>query len=1026
LTVAYDSSEVHDGFDPAKHYRRILRRDAADSYLTGQDENESASIHLHQVENIGKALLADGDVIEGAGIIVDADTGATTVGSGKVAAFGLVREPADASFTVPTTGELYVGLWIETSILDEDDDAALIFSPPGTSFPASGSAMSPRERELPTWGKSTDVHADTATVTWRFVPVYRIVDGVVVLDQAARDPWDDDLERYDREAHGSYSVSGFVVSALGKTGSDQVFSISAGTVNAWGRKIDWSADRRLAVTEDPPERAVTGEYKTFADGGTGTAILTVKYGPVTSIDRVEGIKSKTVTLTKGVAGASDALPDSSIQSITEVKKGGTTYTVTTDYKLTDDKVDWSPGGAEPSPGETYNVTYRYYTTVTADSHTDDTITVSGFVTGTQVALDYHGKVRRIDVIAVDRNGDLSYFKGGNNPMTPAAPDVPDDLLALAEVDNDWRGTPIVTQKAAPAVTFAELAALKVSIRNLQAAVSRLSLQVMLSGEEPSSLDSQFVDAFEDDRQRDLNATNTAAVAGGALQLPITITTAEDDHADPVLPAFTPAQVRADETATGSIALPQPYGVGGARMATCRFTPAVDAWYESSGVVTPATELLARPVPYVDDQSSRGIPLADRLTGRTLRAIEVTASIAGVTPAATLDSASFDGMPLDPDDAVADENGECEFAFTIPAGLPVGGKLFQATFSDGTIARRVWGAPLTGATFTEAPTMGGGLQLLVQGNTKPVAKVSLQVHATAGTAPIYWQAFRTDGFLPRGLGAAIADGMVDMSDVEAGDWIDAVLPVLYPGAILIVLWSADAHQIKTAAKGTGDYASEYAVATDPIRPPPGSGRTLVSRIGAATMTAGTQELALMSFDVTAMTDLLLVGRTLPMFSTRTTTRLRVTMGSTVVETEIGKPVHLEAAYTGTVAVTALATIAPPWFSYVDAGLQALVGSVQAAGVYNSRTIAAADDQTVVAFVLAKVPVDATMTLKVVDDADADAAMSQVSATARGDGWFDYRFEKTGFTASAGNLKVELAGNVGALPYVDDLRAVVVDS
>jgi hypothetical protein len=1028
LTVAYDSSEVHDGFDPAKHYRRILRRDAADSYLTGQDENESASIHLHQVENIGKALLADGSVIEGAGIIVDADTGGTTVSAGKIAAFGLVREPAEASFTVPTTGELYVGIWIETSILDEDDDAALIFNPPGTSFPASGSAMSPRERELPTWGKSTDIHADTATVTWRFVPVYRIVDGVVVYDQAARDPWDDDLERYDREAHGSYSVSGFVVSALGKTGTDQIFSISAGTVNAWGRKIDWSADRRMAVTEDPPERAITGEYKTFADGGSGTAVLTVKYGPVTSVDRVEGIKSKTVTLTKGVAGSADALPDSSIQSITEVKQGGTTYTVTTDYLLDDDTVDWSPGGSEPSPGTTYDVTYRYYTTVAPDSHTDDTITVSGFVTGTQVALDYHGKVRRIDVIAVDRNGDLSYYKGGNNPLTPAAPDVPDDLLALAEIDNDWRGTPAVTQKAVAAITFAELAALKESIRNLQATVSRLSLQVMLSGAEPSSLDSQFVDAFDDDRQRDLTKTNTAAVAGGALQLPLTITTHEDSHADPVLPAFTLTQVRADETPAGSVTLPQsPFHVDTKRVGSCRIVPAVDNWFAGTGVVSPDTEFMARPVPYLADLSSRGIPLEDRLTAKTVRALDLTASMAGVTPAATLDSVTFDGVSIDPGGAVADGSGECSLAFTIPANLPLGSKTFEAIFSDGTIIRRGWGTGTVRTPSFDVPGALRALQMLIRGNIKPVAKVSLQVHASGGTAPIYWQALRTDNFMPGdGLNRAFADGVIDMTSVAAGDWIDIVLPVLYPGTILLALRSADGHQIKTAVKGSGDYVSEYAVGTDPLRAPTGSGGTLVSRVSAATMTAGTQELTLMSFSVTAMTDLMLTGSILPLGAARTTTRLQVTMGSTVVETEIGKPLHLDTAYTGTITVKALATIAPPAFSYVDAGLQAIVGAVGSSGAYTTRTIAAADDQTVAAFTLAKVPVGATMTLKVIDDDDAESAMSQVSATARGEGWFDYRFEKTGFSATSPRLKIELAGDVEKLPYMDDFRAVVVDS
>lgn len=77
------------------------------------------------------------------------------------------------------------------------------------------------------------------------------------------------MAAYDRDAHGNYVVRGCEVTALGKTGNDQIFSIAEGVANIWGFKKTRLTSLRWAQTEDPDFETVDGEVHTFDDGGTG-------------------------------------------------------------------------------------------------------------------------------------------------------------------------------------------------------------------------------------------------------------------------------------------------------------------------------------------------------------------------------------------------------------------------------------------------------------------------------------------------------------------------------------------------------------------------------------------------------------------------------------------------------------------------------------------------------------------------------------------------------------------------------------
>ena len=241
------------------------------------------------------------------------------------------------------------------------------------------------------WGREGDGGAGT------FYQVYTIIDGTLLNPGGDNfgDAFTEALARYDRESNGNYIVTGLSVTALGLAAGVNAFSVKDGTGNIFGYKIDKLASTRLNYAEDPDLELVDAEPDTFTGTTGGSATIQLNRFPVESILEVVITQQKTVTITRGGAsGGQDTLPDVSVLSIQSITQGGTTYTATTDYFLNGDKVDWSPGGAEPAPGSTYSITYRYLgnVTPTAVNLQAGTFTVSGAVNGTLVLTDYREKL----------------------------------------------------------------------------------------------------------------------------------------------------------------------------------------------------------------------------------------------------------------------------------------------------------------------------------------------------------------------------------------------------------------------------------------------------------------------------------------------------------------------------------------------------------------------------------------------------------------------------------------------------------
>ena len=145
-----------------------------------------------------------------------------------------MREVAPAQFNIPTTGGLQLGVRLTTSTVTELEDASLRDPAQGTRNYQSPE-LAARSASWP-GGWSGDGG------TGDFYGVYDVLNGALVtiepppvLDAAKKL-----VAQYDRDANGSYIVSGLTTTSLNKdaTNSNYVFTVAEGVANVWGTKID--------------------------------------------------------------------------------------------------------------------------------------------------------------------------------------------------------------------------------------------------------------------------------------------------------------------------------------------------------------------------------------------------------------------------------------------------------------------------------------------------------------------------------------------------------------------------------------------------------------------------------------------------------------------------------------------------------------------------------------------------------------------------------------------------------------------
>lgn len=647
-------------FSSADDFERHLFR--AGNVLQSAELNEIQQNANARLKKVADALFKDGDIVRDAGVVIGAN-GATICESGAIYLSGAVRGVPKATLSIPVVGSIAIGIYLIEQVITELDDASLL--DPATGQRNYNEAGAARLKIVPKWGYQGD-----GTAGGEFFPIYYADDGQLrakepppTLDSVAQA-----IARYDVDSNGSnYVVSGLRVTVLDDANGKQVYNVQDGRARVNGFGITLSASRRLTYPAAPDLRSIDSEPHVSA--AAGAQRINLDRYPINAISQVRITTQVTRTLVHGsFSGALDPLPDTSIVDIISVVQGTTTYAKTTDFQLTAGKVDWTPAGAEPLPGSSYDVTYQFITTVKPTAVDAKGYTVTGAVQGTQILTSYTAKLPRIDRLCVDDSGAFIWIPGVATDYDPVAPQVPNNLLALCQVQQTWDSARTVVNDGVKMVSMSELEAISSRLDNLTDLIARQTLVADASVRDADAKIGLFVDPFLSDEQRDQGLAQTAAIVNGALMLPITgaplAPTA--DVAGVQSCAFTHEVILTQEARTGSMNI-NPYMAFQIPPAAVTLTPAVDRWVETQTNWTSSVTNVFETVVYapwslnvqVNGATLHGQSITTGVSSFTqilsttttdleyLRQIDVRFSLKGFGPGENLTSVTFDGIAVTP-------------------------------------------------------------------------------------------------------------------------------------------------------------------------------------------------------------------------------------------------------------------------------------------------------------------------------------------------------------------------------------------
>ncbi len=1050
------SSGLPDAYDRTSErpeWARVIFREGR--LAQAAEMNEAQTIIEGRARRVADRVMTDGNRISGAEIIVDSDAETVTLTPGQVYARGDVRALPAATLTdIPMSGEVVIGIRIVSSVITEVEDPDLVGLAPGTV--AEGEPGAARQAETAVWGWGGDGEDGD------LYQVYLLKDGAPV-DQTRPANLSDvsqALALYDRDAHGSYVVRGCRVKALGRIGGAQHFSIAEGVANINGFKRTRAYALRHVEAEAFDIAEVDAEPQTFADAGSGTAVITLNRGPLAALDTAIITKQRTVTLIKGLSGSLDLLPDDSVSTIVSVVQGGTTYTPGADYILTADQVDWTPGGAEPASGSSYDVTYRYLDQVTPDAMTDDTVTLSGGVTGSLVLLSYSWKLPRTDLLCLDEAGLPVYVKGVSTPAAPRAPAQPTALLALAEVRNDWRGTPEIVNTDVRSVPYDEL---WTYIRKLFDALDLVALERLKSdidAREPVAKKGVFTDPWDSDFYRDQGEAQTAAAFGGELRLAIVPTIHNLGPFGAALLDWTTEYVVAQELITGCMKI-NPYQNFDPLPAQLAISPATDFWTVFD---TQWTSAITEEVTATRDFRSGSAPRTRtelvserREVLQFLRQISVSFTINGFGAGEVLQSLTFDGLNVTPPGLVANGSGTITGSFTIPANVPAGTKTVEALGGSGRRASAIF----SGQGVVEIDVIRQINTVAVQprpqireeGRNDPLAQTftltesrfvtgfDLRVCAIGDTnKPLVVEMRSVENGIP--TAEILAQVVVPMTGALPGGWWvypRFAVPVFAQAGreFALVVKTDDAnHALSVATIGQFDpdlqrfaSAQPYSVgvllsSSNASTWTPEQGSDLTFRVAAARFAPVEKTVTLGTFPVVSMSDVL-IRPAVELATGDCSVVFEVVRADGSVTRLLGdQPWELSEYVSETITVRAVLRGTERVTPILYPGNIFIAGSLAASGTYVTRAFTMGSAIRMSAFIKTFLPAGSTLTVEIDAANDVWTAVTQHAATVLDGGWVEREFRRTPYTATQGRLRLTITGTPAARPRLADMRAVAI--
>ena len=1044
-------------FDPAQHYSQLLFR--AGDGLQSRELNEIQSTLMHRLQGVADALLKDGDIVSGANLQVDADTGQVTLEAGRVYLRGAVRDVPAASFTVPTTGRIAVGVRFTARTVTELEDPHLREPAVGVrNYQEPGAG---RLQETLVWGwegagtsdgQSGDFHA-----------VYALEHGI--LENRRQPPVLDgvitSLARYDYDANGHYVVDGLGVRFL-NTDNDaqaQLFSVAEGRANIDGFKVERTQSQRLRLPTDPDLQRVSSEPQVFNDSGNGTMVVTINRPPFAQVLDIKVTQAKTETVAHGAfTGSRDVLTEPTVVAVLEVKQGSTTYAQGTDYKVVGDEIDWSPGGAEPAPGSSYQVTYQYIASITPSDLTDTAFKVAGVVQGSTMYIDYQWKLPRVDVLALTADGQVERIKGISQVRNPIAPTVPASRLALAEIAYDWkqRSNPEVRNIAIRTIKVSELTAMQRQIADLFDLMALERLRVDANIREPAAKKGLFVDNFLDDDLRDQGAAQTGAIVAGVLTLPITASAqhAKENGSQLITLDYTLTPVIEQLARTGSMKI-NPYQAFEPVPARVTLNPATDQFTVTN--TTWASDITERLIEgsgvleqVIETRRSEQVLASRSEETQFLRALQVAYRVEGFGPNEALGQLRFDGIGLSqPAGTAANSSGLLTGNFQIPQAIPAGAKLVEFLGAGGSYGSATYvgrGQIVTETRRRILTTVVRRWDPLAQTFTLPERRVigglELWFTTRGGTAPVIVQVRETQVGIP--TTTVLSEGRLLASDIKTDG--NATRITLDPVALdanreyaIVVLTDDANHAVAVAELGKYDPRTGWVTAqpyqigvllssSNGITWTPHQTQDMTFRLLGCRFTQTTRTVSLGQYAVTNLSDVMaLAGVERPAAGTDVQFLATDAQGRIYTLSE-DQGLALAEKLSGNLAVSARLTGTEVSSPILYPGTQLVFGTLEAAGDYLSRAIPAAATFNVAVTFDALLPGTASLAVQAESGTPGSfQALPLSSGVEVGNGWVERTYKANSLVGVGADrttrVKLVLAGTPQHRPFVRRLRVIV---
>jgi hypothetical protein len=1045
--------------------------------------NEVQGVEARRNRRLGDMVTSDGRRVTGAEIVLtrvsaDAPTGTAALAAGRVYVKGDVRDIAARVLTgVPMTGTVRIGIRLVTTLVTWEDDPTLYGLAPGSI--AEGEAGAARQVETASWALEGDGGDG------EFYPVYTIRDAAVIDQSVAPDLTGVKaiLAEQDSDAHGNYVVRGCEVTALGKVGTAQRFSIQPGVANILG----WKRTRRYALThdqvEEPDLELISAETHIYPS--SDPAVITLRNPPAASIDQVVIQKRHTATVTRGpVPGGIDALEHTSVVAIESVSQGGTPISSTA-YALASDGISWAPSGAEPAASSTYQVTYLHNAPVVPSVITETTIQVAGGVSGTPALVTYHGKLPRIDLLCLNDAGETAYVKGISARKGASAPIVPTTLLKLAEIHNVWMGVPTVVNNAVHAIVFDVQARYNARVVDIISAYNRIALEHDIRGRVISSLKGIFFDPLTSDYFRDAGAPQTAAVVDGCLVLAVDLVGVELLGTQPYTLPYV-EEVVVEQLLSSSAMAINPYANFVSLPADMRLEPAVDFWVSRSTVYTSpetadfTTVTDSVPPGTVTSVTTITEEVAERQeVATTLRPIDLQVTINGFGIGERLDALTFDGVDVLPaGEILADAAGKIITTITIPDGVPTGTRLVRADGAAGTFAEALFHGEgtiqvetlreitlvtravrstvinvtnVTNVMTTSGGGDGGGAH--DSGAADPLAEtflLSAPRQLIGSDVRIAAVGDRTKGVRLQLAGASngqpstevLAQAFQSMATPAVGAWVAPrwALPVYVPPVderAIVILTDDPTHALSIARLGdvvTEADETQWRIAQNPSNVgvllsssnrrtwTPHNDADLTFRIVAARYTVTERLVVLGTVDLVNISDLVVRGTIeLPTEACSVVFEV-VRADGTVLTAAPDQTIEFGEFVTETVTVRARLKGTATLSPILYPGVSVGLGRLRTTGDYVSKVIPfKAPPADLRAVIAANLPSGATVAIDW-DEADGDWTALAVDATeALADGWVELTYLDEGVAATQGRIRIRLTGGPAARPELARIRA-----